>query len=131
METTHPLAVVTGASSGIGYEPAGQFAEHGFDLIIAAEDDALAPAAATLTGHGTRVKAVRTDLGTRDGVEELHRAVTATRRPVAAVAMNAGAGQGGPFLRTRLADELKIIDLNITSTVHLAKLPLPRRSRTS
>ncbi|MGW7064884.1 SDR family NAD(P)-dependent oxidoreductase [Streptomyces sp. NPDC054904] len=122
---TNPLAVVTGASSGIGYELADQFAVHGFDLIIAAEDDALASAAATLITRGTRVEAVRTDLTTREGVEALHRAITATRRPVAAAALNAGVGQGGAFLETDLTDELEIIDLNITSTVHLAKRLLP------
>jgi uncharacterized protein len=40
--TSHkPLAVVTGASSGIGYELAKQFATNGFDLIVAAEDEAI------------------------------------------------------------------------------------------
>ncbi|MFJ3582242.1 SDR family NAD(P)-dependent oxidoreductase [Streptomyces sp. NPDC090127] len=130
METTaHPLAVVTGASSGIGFELAEQFAAHGFDLIIAAEDDSLATAAAALTTHGTpaqTVQTVQTDLSSREGVETLHRAITATRRPVAAAALNAGVGHGGPFLKTELADELAIIDLNVTSTVHLAKLLLPR-----
>ncbi|MET9463892.1 SDR family NAD(P)-dependent oxidoreductase [Streptomyces sp. NPDC006544] len=126
MKTINPLAVVTGASSGIGYELARQFAEHGFDLIIAAEDDALSSAAEALIAQGTRVEAVQTDLTTREGVEKLHRAITDTRRPVAAAALNAGVGQGGAFLETDLADELEIIDLNITSTVHLAKRLLPR-----
>lgn len=125
METANPLAVVTGASSGIGYELAKQFAAHGFDLIIAAEDESLAAAAASLVTPRTRVEAVRADLTTADGVEELHRTITATRRPVAAAALNAGVGRGGPFLETDLADELEIIDLNITSTVHLAKRLLP------
>lgn len=125
MDTVNPLAVVTGASSGIGYELAVQFAEHGFDLIIAAEDDALASAAAALTTRGTRVEPVRTDLATREGVEQLHRAITATRRPVAAAALNAGVGRGGAFLETDLEDELEIIDLNVVSTVHLAKRLLP------
>ncbi|WP_030294788.1 SDR family NAD(P)-dependent oxidoreductase [Streptomyces katrae] len=125
MDTVNPLAVVTGASSGIGYELAKQFAEHGFDLVIAAEDAAIASAAATLLNQGTGVEAVQTDLTTGEGVEKLHRAITATRRPVAAAALNAGVGQGGPFLETDLADEMEIIDLNITSTVRLAKLLLP------
>ncbi|MFJ6793143.1 SDR family NAD(P)-dependent oxidoreductase [Streptomyces sp. NPDC091268] len=125
MDTINPLAVVTGASSGIGLELARQFAEHGYDLIVAAEDAAIHSAAAALGGRGVRVEAVRADLATAEGVEELHRVVTATRRPVAAAALNAGVGQGGPFLETDLADELKIIDLNVTSTVHLAKRLLP------
>ena len=45
-----PLAVVTGASSGIGYELAKQFATHGFDVLIAAEDDDIATAARDLRG---------------------------------------------------------------------------------
>ncbi|MEU9414943.1 SDR family NAD(P)-dependent oxidoreductase [Streptomyces sp. NPDC048272] len=125
MDTVNPLAVVTGASSGIGYELAKQFAEHGYDLIIAAEDAAITNAAATLVTQGARVEAVRADLATAEGVEKLHGAITATRRPVAAAALNAGVGQGGPFLETALADELEIIDLNVTSTVHLAKRLLP------
>ncbi|MFD7631000.1 SDR family NAD(P)-dependent oxidoreductase [Streptomyces sp. NPDC059851] len=125
MNETNPLAVVTGASSGIGLELARQFAQHGYDLLITAEDAELAAAAAALDDYGTEVHSVRTDLTTFEGVEELHRNITATGRPVAAVALNAGVGRGGAFLDTDLADEQRIIDLNITSTVHLAKRILP------
>jgi short-subunit dehydrogenase len=118
---TRPLAVVTGASSGIGRELAKQFAENGFDLLVNAEDDRLGDAAAKLRATGADVRAVRADLRTVDGVEQLYRAITGTGRPVAAAALNAGVGQGGPFLDTDLADEIDIIDLNITSTVRLAK----------
>ncbi|WP_433280283.1 SDR family NAD(P)-dependent oxidoreductase [Pseudonocardia xinjiangensis] len=118
---TSPLAVVTGASSGIGRELAKQFAENGFDLLVTAEDTRIDEAAAQLRATGADVRAVRADLRTADGVEELYRAITATGRPVDAAALNAGVGQGGAFLDTDLADELDIIDLNITSTVRLAK----------
>ncbi|WP_433558890.1 SDR family NAD(P)-dependent oxidoreductase [Pseudonocardia xinjiangensis] len=118
---TSPLAVVTGASSGIGRELAKQFAENGFDLLVTAEDTRLDEAAAQLRATGADVRAVRADLRTADGVEELYGAITATGRPVDAAALNAGVGQGGAFLDTDLADELDIIDLNITSTVRLAK----------
>jgi short-subunit dehydrogenase len=121
---TTPLAVVTGASSGIGFELAKQFAEHGFDLIVNAEDGGLDAAAERLRSSGTDVRPVHADLRTYDGVEQLYTAITATGRPVAAAALNAGVGQGGAFVETDLADEMEIVDVNVTSTVHLAKLLL-------
>jgi uncharacterized protein len=120
---TRPFAVVTGASSGIGYELARQFAENGFDVLAAAEDAEIDTAAASLGGS---VQPVRVDLATYDGVESLYRAIVGTGRPVDAVALNAGRGIGGDFTRdTDLRDELNVIDVNVTSTVHLAKRVLP------
>jgi uncharacterized protein len=115
-----PLALVTGASSGIGLELARQFAEHGFDLIVAAEDDEIQRAASEL-GSGAQVEPVRVDLARADGVEGLYGKVKAHGRPLDAAALNAGIGAGGSFVETRLEDELKLIDLNVRSTVHLAK----------
>src|SRR6201747_2367314 len=119
------LAVVTGASSGIGFELAKVFAEEGFDLIIAAEDEELEPAARELNQVGRSVQAVRVDLSRPEGVEELYEKITANGRPVAALALNAGIGAGGDFAReTSLVKELRLIDLNVRSTVHLCKLVL-------
>jgi short-subunit dehydrogenase len=122
-----PLAVVTGASSGIGVELARQFATNGFDLIISADDDGLAAAQRALSVAGdVEVEAVRVDLATDEGVDELYDRITATGRPVAALALNAGNGAGGSFAvsdghRAELAQELRIVDLNVRSTVHLAR----------
>jgi short-subunit dehydrogenase len=117
-----PLALVTGASSGIGLELARQFADHGFDLVITAEDDELVVAQRDLQGGRAHVEAVRVDLATQEGVEELWRAVQATGRPLEAAALNAGRGSGGAFATdTQLQDELEIVDLNVRSTVQLAK----------
>jgi uncharacterized protein len=125
--TNRPLAIVTGASSGIGYELARQFAEHGFDLVIAGEDAGIEQAAADLSRDGgPSVAPVQVDLATYDGVEELVARIRATGRPVDAIALNAGRGEGGDFARqTDLRDELEIIDLNVRSTVHLSKRVLP------
>jgi uncharacterized protein len=124
--SSRPLAVVTGASSGIGFELAKQFAQNGFDLLIAAEDDAIAQAAAELESYGGAVQSSQVDLATYDGVEHLYRLVTAAGRPVDAIALNAGVGAGGEFVNgTKLEDELQVIDLNVKSTVHLAKRVLP------
>ncbi|MDQ4039835.1 MAG: SDR family NAD(P)-dependent oxidoreductase [Actinomycetota bacterium] len=120
-DDSKPLAVVTGASSGIGFELAREFAEHGYDVLINAEDSSMDSAARRLRATGVEVIAVPADLSTYEGVEAVYAAITATGRPVAAAALNAGVGQGGAFLDNDLADEIKIIDLNVTSTVHLAK----------
>jgi short-subunit dehydrogenase len=115
MESTQ-FAVVTGASSGIGYELAKLFAENGFDVLVAAEDDAIATAAAEIGAE-----AVQVDLAEPAGVEELYRRIGG--RPVDALALNAGIGAGGAFATdTDLEQELTIVDLNCRSTVHLAKL---------
>jgi short-subunit dehydrogenase len=112
--------VVTGASSGIGFELARQFAEHGYDLIIAAEDDAINTAADQL--DGTAVEAVQVDLATEAGVEQLYERIRQRAPQLDAVALNAGIGMGGDFAtQTDLRQELKMVDLNVRSTVHLAK----------
>ncbi len=116
-----PLALVTGASSGIGRELAKQFAENGFDLIVAAEDVELDDAVEELRGMGVAVTPVSFDLTRRADVERLVAAVRGAGRPLDAAALNAGVGHGGAFVDTDLEAELGIVELNCASTVHLAK----------
>jgi len=124
--TIRPLALVTGASSGIGLELARVLAENGFDLVVCAEDAGIAVAAEALAAEGgAAVRSVRADLATAAGVEELVTEVTATGRPLDVLALNAGIANGGPFLETPLEDDLRVIGLDVASVVHLSKRLLP------
>lgn len=119
---TRPLAVVTGASNGIGYELAKQFAQNGFDLLVTATGPNIDQAAQVFEELGASVETVQADLATYDGVETLYSKIQATGRPVEAIAINAGVGVGGEFShQTDLKDELNLINLNVVSSVHLAK----------
>jgi short-subunit dehydrogenase len=120
---SRPLAVVTGASSGIGFELAKVLAEEGFDLLVTAEDEELEAAARELNQMTASVESARIDLARPEGVEKLYERIQAGARPVAVLCLNAGRGAGGAFAtETKLADELEIVDLNVRSTVHLCKL---------
>lgn len=118
---TKPLAVITGASSGIGYHLAREFAEHGYDLIIAAENASIEEAGEFLRGMGANVQVVRVDLRNYEEVEQLYAVIQANGNPVDAIAINAGVGVGGSFVDNSLEQELALIDLNVKSVVHLAK----------
>ena len=121
---TKPLALVTGASSGIGFELAKQFATHGYDLIVNAEDAAIETAAVQLRAEGAEVIAVQADISEPEGVQQLWTRVQAAARPLDAAALNAGVGVGGAFVDTDWARDLEIIRLNVVGTSALLKLCL-------
>lgn len=112
-----PLAVVTGASSGIGLELAKQCADEGFDLVIASDDGQIETAAAFFRDRGADVVSLDADLSTQEGRSRL---VDATGdRPVDALLANAGIGLAGGFLDQDFRDARKVIDTNIVGTAAL------------
>jgi short-subunit dehydrogenase len=117
MTHINELAVVTGASTGIGLELAKCAAKDGYDLIVAADEPAIEVAAVELRGLTGSVKAIQTDLSTREGVDKLCAAIEG--RGVDALFANAGRGLGHGFLDQNFDEVVKVIDTNITGTIYL------------
>lgn len=115
--STRPLAIVTGASTGIGYELAKCCVEAGFDLIVAADESEIARASHELSKGGASVTSVEADLATIEGVDKLYGATRG--RPVEALLANAGHGLGRGFLEQNFNDVRHVIDTNITGTLYL------------
>src|SRR5215204_1685596 len=111
------LAMVTGASAGIGRELAICCAKEGFDLLIVADEPEIHDAAAQFRNYGVEVEAVEADLATMEGVDKFYNA--ANGRPVDALLANAGHGLGGAFLDQNFDDVRHVIDTNVTGTVYL------------
>ena len=111
------LAIVTGASAGIGYELAKCCAQNGFDLVIAADQEKIAQAAEDFRALGVQVESVEVDLATTEGVDQLYAAVKG--RPVDALLANAGHGLGKGFLDQDFDEIRHVIDTNITGTIDL------------
>ena len=125
---TRSFALVTGASSGIGYHLARICAEQGHDLLIAADRPAIRQAADDFRKLGVEVDAVEVDLATLDGVDRLHAA--ARGRPIDYLLANAGHGLGKGFLDQDFDEARHVIDTNITGTVYLLhKVGREMRSR--
>jgi short-subunit dehydrogenase len=121
------LAVVTGASTGIGLELARLCAVDGYELIIAADEPRIGEAARELSELGVTCRPVQCDLASAEGVKQLTDAIG--DRPVDALFANAGRGLGKAFLDQELEQALSVIHTNIDGTVRLI-FEVGRRMRT-
>jgi short-subunit dehydrogenase len=115
------LALVTGASSGIGFALAQELAGRGYDLVVCSAGERLPGAAETLRAAGANVTDVTADLATTEGIDTLWSEVESLGWPLDIACLNAGVGVGGLFWGTDLEAELNMIRLNCLGTVQLAK----------
>jgi short-subunit dehydrogenase len=119
-----PLALVTGASTGIGFELAKQLAAKNIDLIIVARDlEKLNALKAVLESqHGIEVYPIAKDLSVAKNAEKLYEEIQEMGLTVTHLVNNAGVGLYGNFSDTSLDEELNMIELNVSSLVVLTKL---------
>lgn len=120
------FAVITGASSGIGYFLAHEFAENGFDILVVAENAGIETASSAFREHGNLVHSVVADLSIPAEVEKVYHRIQDINCPVDVLVLNAGFGVGGAsFDKTDINKETKMVNVNILSTIHLCKRVLP------
>jgi short-subunit dehydrogenase len=119
--SSRPLALVTGASNGIGLEIARELARRGHDLVVTGRSARTHEVADELRRLGVDTYPMRADLADYDAVEALWKATIELGRPLEVAVLNAGVGVGGAFADVDLTEDIKLIDLNIKSVVHLAK----------
>lgn len=111
------LAIITGASTGIGFELAHLAADAGYDLIVAADEPLIDAAASDLRAKSVAVESVQADLATLEGVDRLLDA--ANGRQIDLLCANAGTATGGPFLEQGVATWRHAVDTNVTGTLYL------------
>jgi uncharacterized protein len=111
------LAMVTGASTGIGFELATLAARQGYDLVVAANEPLIDAAARDFEQFGVQVTSVETDLATIEGVDRLLNATDG--RQIDLLFANAGTGTGRAFLDQEVPVWRHAVDTNITGTLYL------------
>ena len=118
------VALVTGASSGIGLAFAHILAEHDHDLVLVARRGASLDAIASdlKAKHGITIYVISCDLSDRTSAANIHAEVTRRGINIDVLINNAGFNIYGPFVTTGIDNELNMIQVNVTSLVTLTRL---------
>lgn len=121
MTSIRKLALITGASSGLGFELAKQFAQNGYDIAMSGSSERIFEAADAIRNLNVEAYPHQADAATYDGVESFWNFAAQLGRPIDSAVLNVGIAIGGAFADMELEDNLRIIAINITGTVHMAK----------
>lgn len=124
MKTHRKLALITGASSGIGFELAKVFAKHDYDLLIVSHRERIEDKAKILRQYEVDVESIEEDLSTLEGTQRVYDRIKAQGRPLDTLVVNAGVGVSGEAWNVPLDEQLSLIDLNVKSLVQLTTLVL-------
>ena len=126
-EAIRPVALITGASSGIGLDLANLLAQGGHDLVLVARnEEALRAVAAECEKSGIKAHVLAKDLSNGNAAQEIFDELTGRGIVVEVLVNNAGFGTHGMFVRTKLDDEVGMIQVNITALIQLTRLFLPQ-----
>ena len=122
MENKSTYALITGATSGIGYELALLFAKNGYNLIIVSRDlDELQSKAIEFKDCGVDVRTIQADLFDIDSAFDVCEQAEAMEVEIEVLVNDAGQGLYGKFEETNILRELDMINLNISSLIILTK----------
>ena len=118
------VALVTGASGGIGLALAREIAANGHDVVLTARNrDALEAAAGAIEGkYGVRADVIPLDLRDTDAAEQLYQTISNQQLEIGILVTNAGFGLGGEFLETDVQREVEMIQVNVIALTQLTKL---------
>ena len=124
---SRPIALVTGASAGIGREFAGQLAARGHDLVAVARDTARLEALAKELDaqHGAAVEVLAADLAAGEGIAAVEARLVDEQRPVDLLVNNAGFGTVGRFHELPISTEISEIGVNVVAVTRLTHAALP------
>ena len=117
------FAIITGASTGIGFELATLAAKDGYDILVVADEPLIDAAAQDFKQFGTDVQSIEADLSSFEGVDQLLAA--AGGRQIDLLCANAGRGLGKAFLDQDVAEWRKVVDTNVVGTAYLLQKVLP------
>jgi short-subunit dehydrogenase len=121
------IALITGATAGIGAQYARLLAKEGFDLILVARNkNRLASTAKSLNKEfGVKVEVLPADLTKPVQLEKVRKRLSDSKKPIEVLINNAGFGINKSFLVSNLSDEQGLLDVLVTAPMRLTHAVLP------